>query len=86
MKTVVKIDPELEYEKAKKIIDLVSKQILDPDQVSSLDSSVSNLATVARVLLEREARRRGPPKPNPKNKIPKNKNKKSVRFQANFPL
>ncbi|NOT77778.1 MAG: hypothetical protein HOP07_02100 [Bacteriovoracaceae bacterium] len=53
MKTVVKIDPELEYEKAKKIIDLVSKQILDPDQVSSLDSSVSNLATVARVLLER---------------------------------
>jgi hypothetical protein len=61
MKTVVKIDPELEYENAKKIIDLVSKQILDSEQISSLDSSVANLATVARVLLEREARRRGPP-------------------------
>ncbi|NOT80552.1 MAG: hypothetical protein HOP07_18660 [Bacteriovoracaceae bacterium] len=85
MKTVVKIDPELEYEKAKKIIDLVSKQILDPDQVSSLDSSVSNLATVARVLLEREARRRGPPKPNPKNKIPKNKNKKKREISSKLP-
>lgn len=84
MKTVVKIDPELEYENAKKIIDLVSRQILDPEQISSLDSSVTNLATVARVLLEREARRRGPPKSNPKNKIPKNKKIKNVKIQVNF--
>ncbi|MBP9683015.1 MAG: IS66 family transposase zinc-finger binding domain-containing protein, partial [Bacteriovorax sp.] len=85
MKTVVKIDPELEYENAKKIIDLVSKQMLDSDQISSLDSSVANLATVARVLLEREARRRGPPKPNPKNKTPKNKNNKERENSSKLP-
>lgn len=65
MKTVAKINPELEYENAKKLIELASKQALDADNVNSLDSSVDNLIAAARVLMEREERRRG------KKKIPK---------------
>jgi transposase len=71
MKTVAKINPEQEYENAKKIIDLASKDRLSEDSLSSLDSSVDNLITAARVLIEREERRRGrrnPPKENPQPK------------------
>lgn len=71
MKTVVKINPEQEYEKAKKIIEQASLDKLSQDSANSLDSSVDNLMTVARVLMEREEIRRGrrrPPKKNPKPK------------------
>lgn len=69
MKTVVKIDPEAEYEKAKQLIELAKSQALDTDSSSSLSVSVDNLMTATRVLMEREERRRGvyksePPNPN----------------------
>ena len=59
MKTIAKINPEQEYENAKKIIELARQQQLDASNASSLDSSVDNLITAARVLIEREERRRG---------------------------
>lgn len=64
MKTVAKINPELEYENAKKLIELAAQKRLNNENASSLDSSVDNLITAARVLMEREERRRGqnPPK------------------------
>lgn len=75
MKTIAKINPEQEYENAKKIIELATKEHLSQEKISSLDSSVDNLITAARVLIEREERRRGnryPPKENPS---PKGRNK-----------
>ena len=75
MKTVTKINPEKEYENAKNIISQAAREQLSKDKLSSLDSSVDNLITAARVLMEREERRRGrqkPPKSNPK---PKGRNK-----------
>jgi len=65
MKTVVKINPEAEYEKAKELINLA---ILDTDSSSSLSVSVDNLMTATRVLMEREERRRGLYKSEPPNK------------------
>lgn len=76
MKTVSKIDPEKEYETAKKIIEQASKSQLEADDASKLDTSVDNLITAARVLMEREERRRGKPKPPKKNKKKDTKNKK----------
>ena len=71
MKTVTKINPEQEYENAKKIIEMAGYERLTQNNISSLDSSVDNLMTAARVLMEREEIRRGkrkPPKENPKPK------------------
>lgn len=59
MKKVAKIDPEKEYQTAKQMIELASKQQLDPNNAETLDASVENLITAARVLMEREERRRG---------------------------
>lgn len=70
MKKIAKIDPELEFEKAKKIIDVIGEITLTDEQISSLDSSVGNLITVARVLIERENRRRGDSKSPPKDSKP----------------
>ena len=78
MKTIAKINPELEYQNAKKLIELSSKQILDQDNLSSLDSSVDNLITTARVLIEREERRRGHKKP-PHLNTPKGREKGETR-------
>ena len=75
MKKVAKIDPEKEYENAKKIIELASKEQLNIDNASSLDSSVDNLIMAARVLMEREERRRGKPKSPPKTSKPKGRKK-----------
>lgn len=61
MKTVHKIDPEKEYAEAKVLIELASQQVLDKQSASSLDQSVDNLITAARILMEREERRRGKP-------------------------
>ena len=69
MKKISNIDPELEYENAKKLIEAATKERLDPSNATLLDSSVDNLITATRILIEREERRRGlkhPPK-NPKN-------------------
>lgn len=63
MKTVAKIDPEKEYENAKKLIEIAGKNRLNKQNASSLDSSVDNLITAARVLMEREEQRRGKKKP-----------------------
>lgn len=81
MKTVAKIDPEKEYENAKKLIEQASKERLDIDNASSLDSSVDNLITAARVLMEREERRRGKKQPPKKNKI-KGRNKGDARKES----
>ena len=73
MKTVVKINPEEEYENAKAILETSGVELLDTPSLHALDSSLENLITVARVLIEREERRRG----KKKNKTPKeNKAKK----------
>ncbi|MBF0361539.1 MAG: hypothetical protein HQK49_11035 [Oligoflexia bacterium] len=71
MKTVTKINPDQEYENAKKIIEEASKNQLCQSRIIALNASVDNLITVARVLMEREDNRRGkqkPPKENPKAK------------------
>lgn len=81
MKTITKIDPEKEYENAKKMIELATQKTLDVDNASSLDSSVDNLITVARVLIEREERRRGPKK-YPKENKPKGRNKGEARAET----
>lgn len=83
MKTVSKIDPEKEYENAKKIIEEATKKALDPDNAKSLDSSVDNLITAARVLMEREERRRGKPKKEPKEAKPKGRKKGTGRKDVN---
>jgi hypothetical protein len=70
MKTVSKINPEEEYELAKKLIELAGQKALDKDNLTALDSSVDNLITAARILMDREERRRGQPKPAPSN-VPK---------------
>jgi len=77
MKTVIKIDPEKEYKQAKKIIELATKERLNQDLATSLDASVDNLITAARVLMEREELRRGKKKTIPK----KNKSKKHTRSE-----
>ena len=71
MKTVARINPEQEYDNAKKIIEMATNGALSQEKISSLDSSVDNLITAAGVLIEREERRRGngnPPKENPRPK------------------
>lgn len=70
MKTIARINPEKEYENAKNIVELASTQKLDLEHVTSLDSSITNLMTATRVLMEREDRRKG------KKKIPKETLKK----------
>ena len=52
MKTVVKINPEEEYEKAKLILETSGVELLDTPSLHSLDSSLENLITVARVLIK----------------------------------
>ena len=72
MKTVVKINPEDEYQKAKVILETSGKVLLDTPSLHALDSTIENLFTVARVLMEREDKRRGKKKIIPKE----NKSKK----------
>lgn len=74
MKTVVKIDPEKEYEIAKKFIELAGEKVLATEELGPLGSSVDNLITVARVLIEREEQRRGKPRP-PISNTPKGRQK-----------
>lgn len=82
MKKIVKIDPEKEYEIAKKLIELSSEKMLETNDLGALGSSVDNLITVARVLMEREARRHGPPK-TPSNNMPKGRKKGESREDVN---
>jgi len=83
MKTVVKIDPEKEYENAKKLIELATKQRLDTVAAGSLDSSVDNLITAARVLMEREEIRRGRKHEPPKETVkPKGRHKGEEREES----
>lgn len=74
MKTVFKINPEEEYENAKKIIEQAGQKRLNPESTISLDSSVDNLITATRILMEREERRRGQKKV-PKINKPKGRKK-----------
>ncbi len=81
MKTVAKIDPEKEYENAKRLIEQASKQKLENGDASSLDSSVDNLIAAARVLMEREERRRGK-KRTPKESRQKGRSKGDQRRES----
>ena len=72
MKTVAKINPEEEYERAKKLIEAGVWK--NPVEATDLDKSVDNLITAARVLMEREDLRRGKKK-TPKTNKPKGKGK-----------
>ena len=53
MKTVVKIDPEKEYENVKKFLGNVSKEhiIQSIEELPSINSSVDNLITVIPITL-----------------------------------
>lgn len=73
MKTVAKIEPEKEYENAKKILDEAGKYFFNEQSLNSLVCSVDNIMTAARVLMEREQRRQGAKKPP---KEAKNKGRK----------
>ena len=79
MKTVVKIDPEKEYKSAKRLIEQATWS--DPENATALDSSVDNLITAARVLMEREERRRGKKRP-PKKNTPKGRSKGDIRKES----
>jgi len=81
MKTVAKINPEKEYENAKKLIELARFQALDTFNANSLDNAVDNLITTARVLIEREESRRGKTKP-PKESRPKGRKKDELRSEV----
>ena len=67
VKKVSRIDPEKEYEQAKRLIERASQQVLKEQDLTTLDASVDNIMTAARILMEREERRRGAPKPPPSN-------------------
>lgn len=82
MKTVATINPELEYQNAKKIIEQASLQALDSNSSDSLNSSVEKLITTARVLMEREERRRGKKKERPKTARPKGRQKGQGRAES----
>ena len=76
MKTIVKINPEKEYENAKNILEEITENITpSTDKLTSMDSSLDNLITVTRVLIEREERRRGIKKEPPKEVKPKGRKK-----------
>jgi transposase len=70
MKTIVKIDPDKEYNLAKQAISSLGQSQGTRLELSYLDSSVDNLKTVINVLLERAApkKRKRPPKRTKKNK------------------
>ena len=82
MKKVAKIDPEKEYKNAKNIIEQAAGGHLSDDNAGSLDASVDNLVTAARVLMEREERRRGRKK-TPKEARPKGRKKGDKRREGN---
>jgi transposase len=82
MKTVSKIDPEKEYQTAKSLIEIASQKALDSDQAGHLDSSVDNLITAARILIEREERRRGLPKTKTEGNAPKGRQSGQTRGDA----
>lgn len=63
MKTVAKIEPEKEYKNVQKILEETGKFFFNDQSLSSLSASVDNIMTAARVLMEREQRRRGTKKP-----------------------
>ncbi len=75
MKTVAKINPELEYQNAKNILADVGEKLLDSKSLHGLDSSLESLITVARVLMEREDKRRGKKNPPKENKAKKGRKK-----------
>lgn len=49
----VKIDPEKEYESAKRTLESLSLKVSQDDEISSLGGSIDNLKTVINVLMER---------------------------------
>jgi transposase len=84
MKTVVKINPDKEYEKAKDLITDLSYKLQDTDSIAGLGDSVDNLKTVINVLMEREEARRGRPKP-PKKETKKDQKKKEREESKKLP-
>lgn len=69
MKTIVKIDPEKEYNSAKQAIAALGLRDGVSSEISTLDSSVDNLKTVINVLMERATpkKRTRPPKKHKKS-------------------
>lgn len=60
MKTVMKINPEHEYETAKGALHVLSTASLHPAEVKSIDSALDNLNTVVNVLIERLSPKKRP--------------------------
>ena len=90
MKTVAKIDPEKEYENAKRIIELADQQKLENEQVGTLSrfflASVDNLITATRVVHERENRLGGMASSKQKSETPKERSVKQEKRQKSYPL
>lgn len=79
MKTVVKINPEEEYNSAKTQLEfLLRKTSAFDTEFSKIGNSVDNMKTVINVLMERLT-----PKPKPK-KVPKKKKKKKKKPREDF--
>lgn len=81
MKTVSKINPEQEYENAKNIIATYTNKI-ESNDIKSLGDSIDNLITAARVLMDREERRRGHKQSPPTNISPKGREKGQERAES----
>lgn len=64
MKTVAKINPQLEFDYAKSVIEAATSEILGVDRTKSLNKAVENLFNVTQVLMDRLDRnnRRSPKK------------------------
>ena len=73
MKTIVKIDPEKEYEAAKQMVESIASKGNFDSEVSTLGGSIDNLKTVINVLIERAT----PSKRKRPNKRLKKKKKKN---------
>ncbi|TCS45609.1 hypothetical protein, partial [Pseudobacteriovorax antillogorgiicola] len=78
MKTIIKIDPDKEYNSAKQAIAALGVKGGVSSEISSLDSSVDNLKTVINVLMERAT-------PNKRPKSPKKtRRKKKQKSRTEF--
>jgi len=77
MKTIVKINPEIEYNSAKEIIAAIGESGKIKENISDLDSAVDNMKTVINVLIERATPKK---RTKPAKKTRKNKKKKRSDF------
>ena len=84
MKTIVKIDPEKEYEAAKQMVESIAARGEFDSELSTLDVSIDNLKTVINVLIERSTpkKRKRPSKKSKKKKKGNNNKDDNTRLPS----